>query len=331
MATYKAHTCMEKKTRQTIPIRKTPLHLNFIHYPHPKKKKGSAMPVEITPVDVVLQGPVSEEELAAINEQLSSLSPYEVLQWGIKHLPALYQTTAFGLTGLVGIDMLSKMTSTPPPLIFLDTLYHFQETLDLVEQVRKRYGIDIAVYKPDACETVEQFEARYGEKLWEMSEEVYDYVVKVEPAQRAYQELGVRSIITGRRASQGGARSTLQPLEIDATGLFKLNPFASWSFGQIKAYIDEHNVPRNALLDQGYRSVGDWHSTQKSGDGDAGERAGRWKGRNKTECGLHKDYFKMKLAAKKKQREEELQFRDEARAMGSPIDTPISDGVYVSA
>ncbi|KAG8805253.1 hypothetical protein FRC17_005608 [Serendipita sp. 399] len=289
------------------------------------------MPVETTSLDVVLQGPVSEAQLAAINEKLSLLTPYEILQWGIVHLPNLFQTTAFGLTGLVGVDMLSKMTSTPPRLIFIDTLYHFQETLDLVEQVRKRYGADIAVYKPDLCENVEQFEQRYGEKLWEMTEEVYDYVAKVEPAQRAYQELGVRSLITGRRASQGASRATLQPLEIDATGIFKLNPFVSWSFSQVKAYIDEHNVPRNALLDQGYRSVGDWHSTQKSGEGDEGERAGRWKGRNKTECGLHADYYKMRLSAKKKQREDELQLRDEARAAGVPIETPISDVVYASA
>jgi phosphoadenosine phosphosulfate reductase len=125
---------------------------------------------------------------------------------------------------------------------------------------------------------------------------------KVEPAQRAYKELGVKSVITGRRSSQGAARSALQPLEIDSTGLYKLNPFVSWSFTQVKAYIDENNVPRNALLEQGYKSIGDWHSTEKSGEGDAGERAGRWKGKNKTECGLHKDYFTMKLAAQKKVR-----------------------------
>jgi phosphoadenosine phosphosulfate reductase len=129
----------------------------------------------------------------------------------------------------------------------------------------------------------------------------------VEPAQRAYQELGVRSVITGRRASQGSARAKLQPLEIDSTGLFKLNPFAGWSFSQVKAYIDEHNVPRNALLDKGYKSVGDWHSTvpvseTAGANSDENERAGRWKGKNKTECGLHKDYFKMKMAAKKKVR-----------------------------
>jgi hypothetical protein len=72
------------------------------------------------------------------------------------------------------------------------------------------------------------------------------------------------------------------------------------TFAQVKAYVDEHNVPRNALLSQGYKSVGDWHSTVKSSAGDAGERAGRWAGKDKTECGLHQDYFKLKLLAMKK-------------------------------
>jgi len=245
------------------------------------------------------------------------------LRWGVDHLPNLYQTTAFGLTGLVGIDMLSKITNNPPPLIFLDTLYHFQETLDLVEEVRQRYQIPISVYKPDGCETVQDLEQKYGERAWETSEELYDYIVKVEPAARAYKELNVKSVITGRRASQGAARAALQPLEIDATGIYKLNPFVSWNFSQVKAYIDEHDVPRNALLDRGYKSIGDWHSTLPSGDGDDGERAGRWKGKDKTECGLHKDYFKMKAAAKKKQREDELRQRDEARSKGEPLSSPI--------
>ena len=126
--------------------------------------------------------------------------------------------------------------------------------------------------------------------------------IKVEPARRAYTELNVLSVITGRRASQGAARSSLQPLEIDSTGLFKLNPLFNWSFAAVNGYIREHNVPRNALLDQGYKSVGDWHSTQKSGEGDSGERAGRWAGNTaKTECGLHEDYFKLKMEALKKQ------------------------------
>jgi phosphoadenosine phosphosulfate reductase len=130
---------------------------------------------------------ITEDQLAAINVQLSTLSPQEILQWGVNHLPNLYQTTAFGLTGLVGIDMLSKIasstdpatTSRTPPLIFLDTLYHFQETLDLVEKVKERYDLPVHVYKPFGVDNVKAFEETYGELLWEVSEEVYDYVVKV--------------------------------------------------------------------------------------------------------------------------------------------------------
>jgi phosphoadenosine phosphosulfate reductase len=121
---------------------------------------------------------------------------------------------------------------------------------------------------------------------------------QVEPAERAYKELGVQSVITGRRASQGAARAGLQPLEVDGTGLLKLNPLCTWNFHLVQWYIDEEKVPTNALLGQGYRSVGDWHSTAKAGDGDAGERAGRWAGRDeKTECGLHVDHLKMRAAA----------------------------------
>jgi phosphoadenosine phosphosulfate reductase len=248
-----------------------------------------------------LELPLSKETLDAINAHLAPLTPQQILTWALTHLPGLHQTTAFGLTGLVAIDMLSKLTSSSPPLVFLDTLYHFPETYELVQEVKKRYGVEVNVYTPEGYADVKAFEANYGEKLWEHNESMYDYVVKVEPAQRAYRELGVRSVITGRRSSQGADRANLKPLEVDTTGLLKLNPLFSWTFNDVDAYIKEHNVPHNKLLDQGYKSVGDWHSTQKSreGDGDSGERAGRWAGREeKTECGLHEDYFKVKSLAK---------------------------------
>jgi len=109
-------------------------------------------------------------------------------------------------------------------------------------------------------------------------------------------------VITGRRASQGGDRTNLQPLEVDDTGLIKLNPLFAWLFNFVEWYMSKNNVPRNKLLDQGYRSVGDWHSTVKSGEGDGGERAGRWAGREeKTECGLHRNYSDMKSGAKTEQ------------------------------
>jgi len=139
------------------------------------------MPVPVlSPAAITrLELPLSPEDLERINELLSTLSPQEILQWGITHLPNLYQTTAFGITGLAATDMLAKLTPTPPPLIFLDTLYHFPETLELVAEVKKKYGSIVHVYKPEDCETVEAFESRHGERLWEQYEEVYDYLVKV--------------------------------------------------------------------------------------------------------------------------------------------------------
>lgn len=203
--------------------------------------------------------------LKFINAQLQLLEPEGVLQWCLLTLPNLFQTTAFGLSGLVTLDMLSKIA--PPPrqpvdLIFLDTLHHFTETLELVDRVRARYpSVTLHVFKPKDCDTAEEFAQRHGEKLWASNDTYYDYLAKVEPAERAYRQLGVRAVLTGRRRSQGGKRGDLDIVEVDDAGLIKVNPLANWSFAQVKQYIDRHQVPYNALLDRGYKSVGDWHST----------------------------------------------------------------------
>jgi phosphoadenosine phosphosulfate reductase len=216
----------------------------------------------------------------------------DILRFCKVFFPNLYQSTAFGLTGLVTIDMLSKIdaeSKTPQPidLIFLDTLYHFQETYDLVERVKERYNVRVHVFKPADVETTQEFENLYGEKLYENSSELYDWIAKVEPLQRAYSELKVAAVLTGRRRSQGGQRGDIPVIELDEErGIIKINPLVNWSFAQVKAYIDEHKVPYNALLDKGYKSVGDWHSTVPVAEGED-ERAGRWKGQDKTECGIH--------------------------------------------
>jgi phosphoadenosine phosphosulfate reductase len=185
------------------------------------------------------------------------------------------------------LSRLSLTENTPIELIFLDTLHHFSETLDLVSRVQEKYpSVKLHVFKPQDVETQQEFAAKYGQNLWETDDERYDFLAKVEPAQRAYADLGVRAVLTGRRKSQGGKRGDLDIIEVDDAGLVKINPLANWSFGQVKKYVDEHNVPYNILLDQGYKSVGDYHSTQPVKEGED-ERAGRWAGKDKTECGIH--------------------------------------------
>ncbi|KAK9484674.1 Phosphoadenosine phosphosulfate reductase family-domain-containing protein [Lipomyces starkeyi] len=249
---------------------------------------------------------LTPSHLKFINSQLQNLEPQQILQWAILTFPRLYQSTAFGLTGLVTIDMISKLqpqyaVAHPIELIFVDTLHHFNETLNLVDRLKKRYpSATLHIYKPENCDTVEDFNRLYGERLWETDEASYDFLVKVEPIQRAYEELGVRATLTGRRKSQGGKRGDLDIVEVEEyTGLIKINPLANWSFKDVHDYMKSNDVPYNVLLDRGYRSVGDWHSTAPVGDGED-ERAGRWKGKAKTECGIHEtSKFAKFLAAKK--------------------------------
>lgn len=241
---------------------------------------------------MTVTGPVnlSAEHLQHLNEKLQELSPEEIIKWAYVTFPNLYQTTAFGLTGLVTIDMISKLKPEEGhfiDLIFIDTLHHFPQTYDLVNNVSKKYNSKIHTFKPLNVETEAEFTQRYGDQLWETNDSYYDFLVKVEPSQRAYKELQVVAVLTGRRKSQGGARGTLPVIEIEeSSGTIKINPLCNWNFDQVKSYIDEHKVPYNELLDLGYKSIGDWHSTVPVAEGED-ERSGRWKGKAKTECGIH--------------------------------------------
>lgn len=140
---------------------------------------SSPIPASLSHLSKPLSVPISQEDLVLINSHLKELQPDEILRWAVEYAPGLHQTTAFGLTGLVAIDMLSKITQNPPPLIFIDTLYHFKETYELVDEVKRKYGVPVHVYKPEGCSTVQDFEVKYGEKLWEKDEAAYDFIVKV--------------------------------------------------------------------------------------------------------------------------------------------------------
>lgn len=221
--------------------------------------------------------------------------------------------------------MVSQLNVPRPSLvdlIFFDTLHHFPETLALVDRIRKRYPhVNINVFKPAGVATEAEFAQKYGPQLWTTDDQRYDWTAKVEPAQRAYRELNVNAVLTGRRRTQGGKRGDLDVLEIDDAGLIKVNPLANWNFDQVRQYIKEHNVPYNELLDRGYKSVGDYHSTQPVQEGED-ERSGRWKGQAKTECGIHNarsKYAQYLMEMERKRQEDAFSQAFQAKlSVGSP-------------
>ncbi|KAE8215585.1 hypothetical protein CF327_g1146 [Tilletia walkeri] len=299
----------------------------------PSFSQAEAGPSKLTQADNQIA--TVTQRLYKINTMLQDADPEEIIEWAIDNLPGLYQTTAFGLTGCVTLDQISAISKRRAvaqglpakhlvPLIFLDTLYHFPQTIDLANRAAKHYDAPMHTFRPSGCESTSDFEGRYGRELWNRDESSYDYLVKVEPAKRAYSTLGVRAVFTGRRRSQGAERASLNAVEIDEDGLIKVNAFLNWSFGQVDAYAKAHQVPYNELLDFGYRSVGDWHSTEPAGEGDEGERGGRWKGRAKRECGLHRMGDTMRAA--KVLREATLARNDEERG-----DKIAGEGVAVAS
>lgn len=225
--------------------------------------------------------------LEALNQKFEVAHPLEILSWCIHNIPTgLVQTSAFNVDDMVITDMLYRQLSTAIPVLFLNTLHHFPETLVLVEQVQTAYTLNLAVYKIPEIATRAEFAARFGDALWEKDIKQFHHLTKIEPLQRGLNELNTVAWITGRRRDQATTRGLMPIVELDNQQRLKINPLANWTRPQSWAYAMEHGVLYNPLHDQGYPSIGDEPLTTKVAEGED-ERAGRWRGLGKTECGIH--------------------------------------------
>jgi len=245
------------------------------------------------------------DALMILNGRFSDISvkdqPKEVLKWAAQTFPKKRwaQVTSFGLSGLLITHMMKELgVLQDASIMTIDTLYLFPETYQLMQDAKDHFEIsDLTVMRNKHVSSREDFERQYGSKLWKVDPPLYDYVTKVEPMRRALEQQGILAWITGRRRSQGGEREHLQLLEIDASdGRLKINPMANWEFEEVFKAVKWGNIPYNPLLDKGYTSIGDVHSTQVATP-EEGERAGRWKGQNRTECGMHVSVKHESLAA----------------------------------
>lgn len=225
-----------------------------------------------------------ESDLTQANDELEGRHPREILTWTFQNLSDVVVTTAWQPGGIVILDLLHDL-GLRPPVVFVDTLFQFPETLELAAKLRERWDLDLRIYKPAALETESDFTRAHGESLWDRDLDLYQELTKVEPLRRAMRETGAKSWISGRRRDQGGQREDLPVLERSGERI-KVNPLATWTRKEIWGHILSNGIPYNPLHDQGYPSIGDWPLTDKA-DADQGERSGRWKGRGKTECGIH--------------------------------------------
>lgn len=233
--------------------------------------------------------PVVTFDLDELNQQFENAHPREILTWCLENVPTgLVQTTAFGVTGMVIIDILYRVLSPQPsvPVLFLNTLHHFPQTLTFVEKAKSVYKLDLHVYKTLQVNSRSDFSARYGHELWHRDIEKFHYLTKVEPLQRGLAQLNTIAWINGRRRDQAETRTNISVFELDKKGRIKINPLANWTRQQTWAYIAEHSVIYHPLHDQGYASIGDEPLTTRVDSGEH-ERAGRWRGMGKTECGIH--------------------------------------------
>ncbi len=240
-------------------------------------------------------------DLQKLNQRFDKAAPWHILAWCWAHLPqGLVQASAFGVDDMLLTDLLYRpaalaggnhhtqdATRLPAvPVVFLDTLFHFPQTLAFVATARAGYRLNLKIYGPLGMTSREMFQAKFGPALWERDLAQFHRVTKVEPLMRGLDELGAIAWITGRRRDQSSTRAELPIFEWDRHQRLKVNPLANWTRKDTWAYVFEHDVPYNPLHDRGYPSIGDEPLTVAVRPGED-ERAGRWRGMEQLECGIH--------------------------------------------
>lgn len=235
---------------------------------------------DITPLTL----DISKEALADINEALEAIDAQARVAWALENLPANHiVSSSFGAQSAV---MLHMLTQAQPniPVVLTDTGYLFPETYGFIDELTEKLDLNLHVYRAKLSAAWQ--EARFG-RLWEKGIEgieKYNQMNKVEPMQRALGELKAGTWFAGLRRSQSDTRGKLPVLQ-KVGNQFKLYPIIDWSNKDLHYYLKEHNLPYHPLWEQGYVSIGDWHTTQSLQEG-MNEQDTRFFGL-KRECGLH--------------------------------------------
>jgi phosphoadenosine phosphosulfate reductase len=214
----------------------------------------------------------TDAELAELSKSFESASASQIIRWAVDNFAPHLCLTA-SMTDAVLVDLAVKVYE-PIEVVFIDTGYHFPETLETVERVRRKYGLNLRMMTVPT----------HDEELWKVDPENCCSAVKVGQLDRAL--AGKEAWMSGLRRDEAATRANAPIIARDLRGLIKVNPIANWTQQDVDGYIKDHDVPVNPLSEQGYPSIGCWPCTKPVAEGED-PRSGRWAGQDKTECGLH--------------------------------------------
>jgi phosphoadenosine phosphosulfate reductase len=234
-----------------------------------------------------MQTLLSETQIMETNVRFETARPPEIIRWALEDsgLERIAIASAFQAEGTAIIHMAVQIRPDVP-VLFLETGFHFAETLAFKQRLTEELGLNLVDLTGD--ETVESQAQKYGDRLYERNPKLCCELNKVLPLNRAFEDLD--GWITGMRRDSAWTRKNTPILsftELDSgKRLLKVNPIANWTRREAWSYLREHGIPRNPLYDLGYASIGCAPCTRMVFQGE-NERAGRWSGLLKTECGIH--------------------------------------------
>ena len=221
--------------------------------------------------------------------RLEDASPEVIVRWAVRTFGARFAITS-SMADAVLIDIVARVarsTGTRTDVLFLDTGYHFDETIVMRDAVAATYRglVDVVTVEPE--QSVAEQDATEGRDLFASNPDRCCFLRKVAPLDRAL--AGYDAWGSGLRRDDSIARSRTPVVDWDRrNGKVKVNPLARWTQADVDDYVGRHGVLVNPLLSDGFASVGCFPCTRRTGDsGAADARSGRWAGTGKTECGIH--------------------------------------------
>lgn len=227
-----------------------------------------------------------ELDIEGINRRLAGAPPGEVLAWATETFGE--EVAASSSFQTQSMPLLHRISLVCPslPVLFLDTGFHFPETLAFRDRVVALFGLNLQVLR---CRIERDAFLRCYGPLYRSDPDLCCYLNKVEPLARAL--AGRRAWIAGIRRDQTAARRTTRVVERGEDLVYKISPLAGWTAADVDDYIRQHDLPVHPLTAQGYASIGCKPCT-RAVQPDADPRAGRWADGAKTECGLHEDNWR---------------------------------------